>query len=141
MSDVFLTLYNGVAERLQKKYPNSQTKIGFFAYTNLMIPPQQVDHVAEHLYAVLAPIDIDPIHGMDDSRAAAKQEYRDIMYRWGKLMKGRIWVYDYDQSMLVWRDMPNPSHQAFRQERQALRQGRLSRVRLRNAFGLGHALP
>jgi hypothetical protein len=116
MSDVFLTLYNGVAERLQKKYPNSPTKIGFFAYCNLMIPPQQVDHVAEHLWAVLAPIDIDPIHGMDDRRAAAKQEYRDMMYRWGELMKGRIWIYDYDQSMLVWRDMPNPSHQAFRQD-------------------------
>jgi hypothetical protein len=25
-------------------------------------------------------------------------------------------LYDYDQSMLVWRDLPNPSHEAFRQD-------------------------
>jgi hypothetical protein len=25
-------------------------------------------------------------------------------------------IYDYDQSMLVWRDLPNPSHQAFRHD-------------------------
>ena len=116
MSDVFLTLYNGVADRLQKKYPQSTAKIAFFIYTNLTIPPQQVEHTADNLCGVLAPIDIDPTHGMDDARSQPKQEYRDVMYRWAEVLNGRMYVYDYDQGMLVWRDMPNPSHQAFRQD-------------------------
>jgi hypothetical protein len=28
--------------------------------------------------------------------------------------QARLTIYDYDQSMLVWRDLPNPSHMAFR---------------------------
>ena len=39
-----------------------------------------------------------------------------MMYRWAKIMEGRVYVYDYDQGMLVWRDLPNPSHMAFRQD-------------------------
>jgi len=116
MSDVFLTLYNGIGTRLQQKYPESKSKLAFFIYTNLTIPPQQVEKAAGNLYGVLAPIDIDPIHGMDDTRSMPKQEYRDMMYRWAEVMGGRVQVYDYDQGMLVWRDMPNPSHQAFRQD-------------------------
>jgi len=121
MSDVFLTLYNGVADRLQKKYPESKSKVAFFIYTNLTIPPQQVEHAAGNLCGVLAPIDIDPNHGMDDARSWPKQEYRDMMYRWAEVMNGHVYVYDYDQGMLVWRDMPNPSHQAFRQDIQHYR--------------------
>lgn len=116
MSDVFLTLYNGVADRLKAKYPQSPSKIAFFIYTNLTIPPQQVEKAADNLVGVLAPIDIDPTHGMDDLHSPPKQEYRDMMYRWAEVMSGRVYVYDYDQGMLVWRDMPNPSHQAFRQD-------------------------
>jgi hypothetical protein len=116
MSDVFMTLYNGVADILRKEYPKSVSKFGFFIYTNLTIPPQQVQEASDRLYGVLAPIDIDPIHGMDDPRSPPKQEYREMMYRWAEIMDGRIYVYDYDQGMLVWRDMPNPSHMAFRQD-------------------------
>ncbi len=116
MSDVFLTLYNGVGQRLQQKYPQSPSKIAFFIYTNLTIPPQQVEKSAGNLCGVLAPIDIDPIHGMDSPVSPPKQEYREMMYRWAEVMDGRMYVYDYDQGMLVWRDMPNPSHQAFRQD-------------------------
>ena len=116
MSDVFMTLYNGIGNRLQQEYPESKSKLAFFIYTNLTIPPQQVEKAAGNLYGVLAPIDIDPIHGMDDTRSAPKQEYRDMMYRWAEVLGGRVQVYDYDQGMLVWRDMPNPSHQAFRQD-------------------------
>ncbi len=39
-----------------------------------------------------------------------------MLYRWSKVMDGRIVIYDYDQGMLVWRDIPAPSHQAFRQD-------------------------
>ena len=31
-------------------------------------------------------------------------------------MQGRVVIYDYDQSMLVWRDLPNPSHQVLQAE-------------------------
>jgi hypothetical protein len=36
-------------------------------------------------------------------------------------MQGRLGIYDYDQGMLVWRDVPNPSHMAFRQDVQHYR--------------------
>jgi hypothetical protein len=61
----------------------------------------------------LAPIDFDPIHGMDDPRSPPRQEYGAIMRRWAELLGGRLAIYDYDQGMLVWRDLPAPSHQAF----------------------------
>jgi hypothetical protein len=38
------------------------------------------------------------------------------MKRWAELTEGRLAIYDYDQGMLVWRDLPNPSQQAFVQD-------------------------
>jgi hypothetical protein len=116
MSDVFLTLYNGVCQRLLAKYPKSRARIGFLAYSNMTLPPQRVHKAAKPLIASLAPIDIDPIHGMDDPRSPPRQEYREILRRWAEVMEGRVWIYDYDQGMLVWRDIPNPSHPSFRQD-------------------------
>jgi len=116
MSDPFLTLYNKVCDRLLLKYPQSTAKIGFLVYSNMTVPPQRIDKAAKPLFASLAPIDIDPNHGMDDFRSPPRQEYRDMMYRWAKVMEGRMYVRDYDQGALVWRDIPDPSHQAFRQD-------------------------
>lgn len=116
MSDVFMTFYNGVCDRLLRKYPQSKARIGFLAYSNMTIPPQRVTRAARPLICALAPIDIDPIHGMDDPKSPPRQEYREMMYRWARVMQGRVWIYDYDQGMLVWRDLPNPSHQSFRQD-------------------------
>jgi len=121
MTDVFMTFYNGVCERLLNKYPESTARIGFLAYSNITIPPQRVQHAAKPLVCALAPIDIDPIHGMDDPISPPRQEYRNMLYRWAEVMEGRVWIYDYDQGMLVWRDLPNPSHQAFRQDVQHYR--------------------
>lgn len=39
-----------------------------------------------------------------------------MLYKWAKVFDGRIRIYDYDQGMLIWRDIPNPSHMAFRQD-------------------------
>ena len=64
----------------------------------------------------LAPIDIDPNHGMDDPKSLPRQEYKAMMYRWAELLQGRLAIYDYDQGMLIWRDLPNPSHHAFAQD-------------------------
>jgi len=116
LTDPFLTLYNKVADRLLKQYPASPSKIGFLAYGNLTIPPQRKMTAAKPLVAYLAAIDIDPIHGMDDPKSPPRQEYRDLMYRWAEVMRGRVVIYDYDQGMLVWRDIPNPSIQAIRQD-------------------------
>ena len=116
VTDPMLELYNNVARILKKKHPQSKAKIGFLAYANMTLPPVR-DMVAEGpLYAELAPIDIDPIHGMDDPQSAPRREYRDMMYKWAKVMQGRVCIYDYDQGMLVWRDIPNPSHQSFAQD-------------------------
>ena len=116
LTDPFLTLYNKVAERLLALHPNSTAKIGFLAYGNLTIPPQRKIVAAKPLVAYLAAIDVDPVHGMDDPKSPPRQEYRDMLYRWSEVMQGRVVVYDYDQGMLVWRDLPNPSVQAIRQD-------------------------
>ena len=116
LADNFMTLYNGVCRHLLKKYPESPSLIGFFAYVNMTIPPQRRTVAEKSLVALVAPIDIDPNHGMDDQRSPPRQEYREVMHRWAEVMDGRAIVYDYDQGMLVWRDLPNPSHQAFRQD-------------------------
>ncbi len=116
LTDAFMTLYNNVAELLLERHPDSPSVIGFLAYGNITLPPQRKFRAASPLVAVLAPIDIDPNHGMDDPRSPPRQEFREMLYRWSEVMDGRVAIYDYDQGMLVWRDLPNPSHQAFRQD-------------------------
>lgn len=108
LTDNFLLFYNKVCDRLLAKHPNSTSHIGFLAYSNLTIPPQRQITAAKPLVASLAPIDIDPNHAMDDPRSPPKQEYREMVYRWSQVMEGRVFIYDYDQGMLVWRDIPNP---------------------------------
>jgi hypothetical protein len=121
LTDSFLVFYNNLAGHLVKAHPDSRAKIGFLAYINLTVPPQRNIIAAKPLVSYLAPIDIDPIHGMDDPRSPPRQEYREVMYRWSEVMEGRVVIYDYDQGMLVWRDLPNPSHMAFRQDVQHYR--------------------
>ena len=113
LTDPFLTLYNGVADKLLKKHPKSTSKIGFLAYSNITLPPQRDIVASKPLYAELAPIDIDPIHHMDHPDSPPRNEYKQMLYRWAKVMEGRVTIYDYDQGMLVWRDIPNPAHQSF----------------------------
>jgi hypothetical protein len=115
-TDAFMTFYNKTAELLLKESPNSQSKIGFLIYSNITMPPVRDISAAKPLVGYLAPIDIDPIHGMDDPRSGPRREYKEMLYRWAKVMQGRLAIYDYDQGMLVWRDLPNPSHQAFWQD-------------------------
>ncbi|MEK6233075.1 MAG: hypothetical protein N2C14_00025, partial [Planctomycetales bacterium] len=69
VSDLMLELYNNVARNLQAKHPQSKSKIGFLAYANMTIPPVRDVTAERSLYCELAPIDIDPIHGMDDPRS------------------------------------------------------------------------
>lgn len=116
LTDNFMVLYNRVADILTKEHPKSTAKIGFLAYSNITLPPQRKIVAAKPLVAYLAPIDIDPIHGMDDPKSPPRQEYREMLYRWAQVMEGRVVIYDYDQGMLVWRDIPNPSIQSIRQD-------------------------
>ncbi len=116
MTDNFMALYNGVAAKLIGAHPQSRSKIGFLAYSNITIPPQRKIVAEKPLIAYLAPIDIDPIHGIDSIQSPARQEYGAMLKKWAEVMQGRVIIYDYDQSMLVWRDIPNPSHMAFAQD-------------------------
>ncbi|MDA1137353.1 MAG: DUF4838 domain-containing protein [Planctomycetota bacterium] len=116
VTDPMLELYNNVAKILQEKHPNSGGKMGFLVYANMTIPPVREMKAERSLFGELAPIDIDPIHGMDDPQSPPRQEYRDMLHAWAKIMGGRLAIYDYDQGMLVWRDLPNPSHMSFRQD-------------------------
>jgi hypothetical protein len=115
-TDAMVALYNSVGRILQQKYPTSPTKIGGLAYSNVTLPPQTVTHIEPNVVMWLAPIDIDPNHGMDDARSPPRQEYKGMMYRWAELLHGRLAIYDYDQGQLVWRDLPNPSQHAFAQD-------------------------
>jgi len=116
VTDPMLELYNNIAAILQKQFPNGGGKLGFLAYANMTIPPMRDMKAEKSLYCELAPIDIDPIHGMDDEDSPPRREYKDMMYEWAKVMDGRLAIYDYDQGMLVWRDIPNPSHQGMKQD-------------------------
>ena len=116
ITDPMLEIYNNIARILREKHPASPSKIGFLAYSNMTLPPVRDMTTDPMLFAELAPIDIDPNHGMDDPRSPQKQEFRDILNGWAKVTQGRLSIYDYDQSMLVWRDLPNPSHMAFRED-------------------------
>lgn len=113
LTDAMLTLYNNVGKILRAKYPNSNAKIGGMAYANVTLPPKIVTQLEPNVVMWIAPIDIDPNHGMDDPKSPPRIEYRDMMEKWAKLTKGNLAVYDYDQGMLVWRDLPNPSQHAF----------------------------
>lgn len=115
-TDALLTLYNTVAKLLRDKYPDSPTKIGGLAYANVTIPPQRVLKAEPNVVMWLAPIDIDPNHGMDDTNSPPRQEYKAMMSRWSQILDGRLAIYDYDQGQLVWRDLPNPSHHVFAQD-------------------------
>jgi hypothetical protein len=112
-TDSMLTLYNKVGSLLRARYPDSPTKIGGLAYANVTIPPQRILKAEPNIVMWLAPIDIDPNHGMDDLNSPPRQEYKAMMYRWSQVLDGRLAIYDYDQGQLVWRDLPNPSHHVF----------------------------
>lgn len=116
ITDPMLEFYNNVTRILRTKYPASTSKIGILAYSNMTSPPVRDIKLAPEFYAELAPIDIDPIHGMGDPRFPEKLEFEEILKGWAKASGGRLAIYDYDQSMLVWRDIPNPTHMAFLQD-------------------------
>jgi len=115
-TDAFLTFYNQVARLLREHHPRSASKIGFLAYANMTLPPVRVRETDPSLVAYLAPIDIDPIHPMDSPLSAPRRELRDIVHGWAKVLKGRVVIYDYDQSMMVWRDIPAPCLPMFRSD-------------------------
>jgi hypothetical protein len=116
LTDAMMTFYNNVGHILRTKHPTSKAKIGGMAYSNVTLPPQIVTEVEPNVVMWIAPIDIDPNHTMTDPRSPPRQEYKAMMERWATLMKGRLAIYDYDQGMLVWRDLPNPSHHVFAED-------------------------
>ena len=116
LTDNFLVMYNKICANLLKAHPHSKSKIGFLAYSNITMPPQREIKAAKPLVASLAPIDIDPIHHMDSPLSPPRQEYKGMLYRWAEVMEGRLFIYDYDQGMLVWPDLPNPSIQSIRHD-------------------------
>jgi hypothetical protein len=116
VTDAALTLYANVARILRETHPDSTSRIGFLAYSNMTLPPVSDIKADPMFYASLAPIDVDPIHGMDDAQSPTRRDLLGVVQGWARVMQGRVTIYDYDQSMLVWRDLPNPSHMAFRQD-------------------------
>ena len=60
-----------------------------------------------------------------------------MLQKWARVMEGRLCIYDYDQGMLVWRDIPNPSHQAFRQDVQHYRRAGILGVNTESRGALG----
>jgi len=124
VTDPMLELYNNVARILQKRHPRSKGKIGFLAYANMTIPPVRDMAAERSLYCELAPIDIDPNHGMDDPQSPPRHEYKDIMYQWAKIMQGRLCIYDYDQGMPGLARHSQPVAPVLPARREALSEGR-----------------
>lgn len=116
LSDAYMTFYNRVAGQLLKRFPNSPARIGFLAYINLTLPPQRNIVAEKPLVAYLAAIDTDPNHPFSDPRWISRGDYLGALRGWVRVMQGRVILYDYDQSMLVWRDLPNPSHHVLQAE-------------------------
>ncbi len=116
LTDSYLTFYNRVCQSLLQKHPQSTARIGFLAYINLTLPPQRDVLAEKPLVAYLAAIDTDPNHPFTDPRWPWRQDYLGALRGWARAMQGRVVIYDYDQSMLVWRDLPNPSHQVVSRE-------------------------
>jgi hypothetical protein len=121
VTDNYLTFANNVAAQLQKLYPASKSRVGFLAYVNLTLPPQRVREVARQLVAYLAPIDFDPNHAFGDPRSPNKEDLLGAVTRWARIMQGRVVIYDYDQGMLLWRDIPNPSQHVIARDVQTYR--------------------
>lgn len=121
-SDAFMVFYNKVAARLRAAAPDSRARLGFLIYANITLPPVRPVLAEPALVGYLAPIDFDPIHGIGDPRSPNRGEYAEVLRHWARIMGGRLVIYDYDQSMLVWRDLPNPSIQAFRRDVRAYRE-------------------
>lgn len=113
LTDAMMTLYNRVAGQLRRDYPASTAKIGGLAYVNVTQPPRVVTSAEPNLTVWIAPIDVDPNHAIDDPRSPPRQAYGHVLEGWARVMQGRVAVYDYDQAMLVWRDLPDPSHEVF----------------------------
>ena len=137
-TDPMMAFYANIGRLMKERYPGSKTVIGGMAYVNVSIPPQRTHDVPDNLVMWLAPIDIDPNHGMDSVVSPPRREYRDMMYRWAEIMDGRVCIYDYDQGMLVWRDIPNPSHMAFRHDVKHYRDAGILGIgtESRNAIGM-----
>ena len=113
LTDAMMTLYNRVAATLRHDDPSSKALIGGLAYVNVTLPPKLITKAEPNLVMWIAPIDIDPNHAIDDPRSPPRQAYGAMVDRWAKVMDGRLAIYDYDQGMLVWRDLPNPSQDVF----------------------------
>ncbi|WP_242138013.1 DUF4838 domain-containing protein [Sphingomonas sp. TREG-RG-20F-R18-01] len=113
LTDAMMTLYNRVAATLRHDAPDSKALIGGLAYVNVTLPPRIVTKAEPNLAMWIAPIDIDPNHTIDDPRSPPRQAYGAMVDRWAKVMDGRLAIYDYDQGMLVWRDLPDPSQDVF----------------------------
>lgn len=122
VTDLYLELYNRIGSELKRLYPDSGSLLGFLAYSNLTLPPQRVLKTESNLLCYLAPIDIDPNHAFGDPRSPSKNDYWGAAKRWARVMQGRVIIYDYDQSMLVWRDLPNPSHHVISKDVKAYHQ-------------------
>src|SRR3954471_22229628 len=97
LTDAMMTFYNNVARILRTKFSSSHAKLGGMAYSNVTLPPKLVKNVEPNIVMWLAPIDIDPTHGMDDPKSLPRQEYKTMMYGWSELLNGRLAIYDYDQ--------------------------------------------
>lgn len=109
LTDAMLTLYNSVSRILARRHPNSRSKVGGLAYANVTLPPRIVKRVEPNVVMWIALIDIDLNQAMDDPSSPLRMAYGEMVRKWAEVTDGRLVVYDYDQSMLVWRDIPNPT--------------------------------
>ena len=75
VTDAMLELYNNILRELRVRHPASPSRFGFLADSNMTQPPVRDMVLDGALFGELAPIDVDPIHGIDDPRAPDRRAY------------------------------------------------------------------
>jgi len=109
ISETYFYCMSEIAKRLQKRYPESKTKIFLWAYTDLIIPPQKKIEFSDNVYLIFINIERSYLQSMADADQEYAGEYRELISRWSAMVDGRVIIYDYDSPMTQWRDLPcNP---------------------------------
>jgi len=106
LADPFMVFYNNVARILRGKYPDSNAKIGFLAHANITLPPQREIIAEPPLIAYLAPIDVDPNHGIGDPESPPRNEYGAMMRTAAEPM-ARFW----NAIFAAWEDTTVTEHE------------------------------
>ena len=113
-SDVLIKMYNGIAEGLEKKFPDRPIVLGFVAYMNFTLAPISVKPHPS-LAPTITPIEQSARHYAGSGRSWERDALIEISRQWCEL-SNKVFYYDYDPGFLVDGGIPIPSVTRFSRE-------------------------